>query len=93
MGGNRESGKINYTNGDGEEREIHIENGNAHVHYDTDAARSGEISWEATGHHEPDETDEYVMAITALHEKGELEDIEYEDEDDYEKNKDWWKKT
>ncbi len=30
MGGDRESGKINYTNGDGEEREIHIENGHVH---------------------------------------------------------------
>lgn len=93
MGANRESGKINYTNGDGEEREIHIINGEAHVHYDTDKAREGEQSWESTGHHEPDETDEYVMAITDLHEKGELEDMEYEDDDDYEKNKDWWKKT
>lgn len=92
MSGDRKSGTINYTNGDGEEREIHVVNGDAHVHYDTDKAREGEISWESTGHNEPDETDEYVMAITELQEKGELEDIEYEDDEDYEKRKDWWKK-
>ena len=91
MSGDRTSGEINYTNGDGEEREIHIVNGDAHVHYDTDKARSGEISWDSTGHHEPDEQDEYVMKITELYEKGQLEDIEYEDDEDYNNRKDWWK--
>ena len=61
MGGDRESGKINYTNGDGEEREIHIENGHVPVNNDTDNARSGEISWKATGHHKRDAVDKYVM--------------------------------
>lgn len=54
---------INYTDSDGNEREIHFENGEAHVHYDTDKARSGEISWEDTGHHKPDDTDNYVISL------------------------------
>ena len=83
----RESGKITYTNGDGQEREIHINNGQVHVHYDTDQARSGEISWDATGHHEPDKVDKYVMDMVEQNENGELEDIDYEDDEDYENRK------
>ena len=56
---------VNYTDSNGNEREIHFENGKPHVHYDTDKARAGEISWESTGHHDLDETDKYVLTVAA----------------------------
>ena len=59
----RESGKITYTNGDLEEREIHINNGKVHVHRGTDQVRSGNKSWEDTGHYPPDKTDKYVIDL------------------------------
>lgn len=59
----RESGKITYTNSDGQEREIHINNGDVHVHYDTNEVRNGNMSWEDTGHHDPDDTDNYVIDL------------------------------
>ncbi len=68
----RESGKITYTNGDLEEREIHINNGKVHVHRGTDQVRSGNKSWEDTGHYPPDKTDKYVIDLVKEREKNKI---------------------
>ena len=60
----RESWEISYTNSDGENRQIHCNNGNVHVHTGGENVRKGNDSWDTKQDTNLTETDKQVIQET-----------------------------